>query len=142
MKGRLHHAVPGWVPDGETFHIRIRAESPDLVQQASLAHALLSSVEHYQASARWRCRLFLLMPDHLHALISFPREPGMSDTIRAWKTYHARAHDIRWQSGYFDHRLRSEDELSAKAHYIRQNPVVKGLRATPEAWPWTWEPKP
>ena len=137
MKGRLYHAIPGWVPDGEVFHIRIRAESPDLTC-ASVAHALLTSVGHYQASGRWHCPLFLLMPDHLHALISFPREPGMSDTVRAWKTYHARQHGIRWQSGYFDHRIRSEDELTAKAHYIRQNPVVKGLCAVPEAWPWKW----
>lgn len=48
----------------------------------------------------------------------------MSDTIRAWKAYHARVHDIRWQSGFFDHRLRNEDELTAKTHFIRQNPVV------------------
>ena len=139
MKGRLYHAIPGWVPDGEVFHIRLRAESPDLTQ-APVASTLLASVEHYQTTSRWHCRLFLLMPDHLHALLSFPRVPGMSDTIRAWKAYHTRHHDIQWQSGYFDHRLRNNDELTAKAHYIRQNPVVKALCSTPEEWPWKWEP--
>ena len=125
------------MPDGSLFHIRIRALNGDLTS-TPLTAALLASVGYYHERGRWHCRLFLLMPDHLHALLSFPIEPGMSQTIRAWKAYHARVHGLVWQDGYFDHRLRNEAEIDAKAHYIRANPVVKGLCATPQDWPHTW----
>jgi len=97
---------------------------------------LLDSVIEYQRQHLWWVRVFLLMPDHLHALMAFPRAAGMSGTIRQWKAFHARWNGIAWQSGYFDHRIRSSKSLSEKASYIRQNPVVKGLCATAHDWPW------
>ena len=27
------------------------------------------------------------MPDHLHAIMAFPREPGMATTIKNWKKF-------------------------------------------------------
>ena len=80
------------------------------------------------------------MPDHLHALIAFPREEAMSRVVHDWKSWHKRTHGIEWQDGYFDHRIRSENEFELKAHYIRRNPVVKGLCARAEDWPWVCEP--
>lgn len=136
-KGRLYHTVPGWVSDGSVFHLRGRALSPDLTSPP-LAEKLLQSVAFYHETQRWSCRLFLLMPDHWHALISFPREPGMSETMRAWKAYQTRTLKIIWQEGYFDHRLRNDAELDAKHAYIRANPVVKGLCVEPDDWPWSW----
>jgi REP element-mobilizing transposase RayT len=97
---------------------------------------LLDSVRKYHEAGRWWCHLFLLMPDHLHALLSVPRATGMSATVRLWKSYHARINQVRWQDGYFDHRIRNTQELDEKDHYIRQNPVVKGLCGTPGDWPW------
>ncbi|MBP6507456.1 MAG: transposase [Opitutaceae bacterium] len=137
-KGRLYHHTPGWVPEGETFHVRVRcdrAQTPVLTDPA-LADRLLESVGQYHATRRWWCGLFLLMPDHWHALLAFPREPGMSQTVRQWKSFQARRHGVRWQDGYFDHRIRGKEELAVKWHYIRQNPVVKGWCAQKEDWPW------
>ena len=103
---------------------------------ADVARALLDSVRKYHDDGHWWCRLFLLMPDHLHALLSFPRDAGMSATVRQWKSYHARINQVRWQDGYFDHRIRTGSELDEKDHYIRQNPVANGLCETPEDWSW------
>ncbi len=104
--------------------------------EPGLARLLLDSVRHYHTRNRWFCRLFLLMPDHLHALLAFPRDKAMSQVIKEWKSYHARQHQVVWQDGYFDHRIRSRTELERKADYIRQNPVVKGLVAQATDWRW------
>ncbi len=64
----------------------------------------------------------------------------MSAVIAAWKAFHAKHNGIHWQEGYFDHRLRSDDEVTLKAHYSRMNPVVKKLCECPEDWPWVSEP--
>jgi REP element-mobilizing transposase RayT len=139
---RLHHGVPHWVESGaRLFHIRIAADREKQkvpLTANALAQTLLDSARFYDARQRWHITLFLLMPDHLHALLSFPTDESMSRVVGDWKHFQTREHGIIWQPGYFDHRLRNDErgaQLSAKLHYIRQNPVVAGLCAKPEEWP-------
>ena len=140
--GRLHHDVPGWVDDGAAFHIRVRAKRGTTIIDADgiKPRAILEATRHYHEHRRWFCRLMLVMPDHLHAVITFPPGGRMSTVIGEWKSYLAKASGVRWQSDYFDHRLRSRKEADECWHYIRQNPVRAGLVATLEAWPWVWSP--
>jgi putative transposase len=128
------------VKDGALFHIRIRVaptQQTSLVEPA-LASALLKAAAEYHASGRWWCELFLLMPDHLHALLAFPRESGMSVVVRNWKRGAARIQGVHWQDNFFDHRIRSKPEAQEKWLYIRRNPAVKGLCAREEDWPYRW----
>ncbi|MCF7688183.1 MAG: hypothetical protein K9N01_07760 [Cephaloticoccus sp.] len=95
---------------------------------------------HRHASEVWFMRLFLLMPDHVHALVSFPQEANLLTSVRQWKNYVARMQGIKWQRDFFEHRLRNAESWEEKAHYIRQNPVRAGLIANAEAWAYRWEP--
>jgi REP element-mobilizing transposase RayT len=141
IHGKLHHKTPGWVPEGERFHIRMSIKSDGLcLTTKELAPRLLESACFYHQHRRWYARLFLLMPDHLHAILSFPRDSSMSRVVGEWKKYHARQSHVDWQDNYFDHRLRNDEEFIEKAHYIRMNPVRKGLATRPEDWPWIVEP--
>ena len=74
------------------------------------------------------------MPDHLHAIIAFPREPGMQTTVRNWKKFVAGKHGVKWQRDFSDHRLRDHHELEEKTSYILMNPVRKGLCERAEDW--------
>jgi putative transposase len=138
--GRLHHRVPGWVKDGAMFHVRVRAEASSCppLTEPSLADELLKAARRYHDLRHWWCELFLLMPDHAHAMLVFPREPGMSETLRNWKRGTTRFQHVSWQDGYFDHRLRNEQESRETWAYIRRNPVVKGVCAAEDDWPWWW----
>jgi len=80
------------------------------------------------------------MPDHLHAIIAFPREPGMKTTMADWKRYVAVKYNVQWQRDFFDHRLRDEHQLNEKTSYILANPVRKGLCQRPEDWKWVFRP--
>ena len=80
------------------------------------------------------------MPDHLHALLAFAPGKEMSRVIGEWKRYHGLKQSVCWQEGYFDHRLRNENQLDLKYQYILNNPVAKGLCARPEEWPWWISP--
>ena len=138
LRGSLHHGVPSWVKPDAIFHIRIRClpETPKPLTDEQLALPLLESVRHYVTIRNWYCHLFLLMPDHLHALIFFPRDKRMSRVVGDWKKYHYRVHGVLWQDNYFDHRIRNEAELRKTEEYIRRNPVAKGLCNKSEDWPW------
>ena len=80
------------------------------------------------------------MPDHLHALVACPRDEDLAKMVATWKRFTAHDAGIAWQKGFFDHRLRNDESLQEKAHYIRMNPVRKGLVAQPEDWPYVWSP--
>ena len=143
---RLHHRVPHWVEPGALFHIRIRLErekGQKALTDPALGQTILDSAKFYEAKMRWHITLFLLMPDHLHAVLSFARSESMSEVIRDWKRFHTRVNHVIWQDGYFDHRLRADErgtQLTAKLNYIRQNPVVAGLCVRVEDWPWIIDP--
>ena len=139
---RLHHAVPAWVSAGSFFHVRLRVAPINFhpLTQPEIAWTLLDSVRHYHVHFRWHCRLFLVMPDHAHALLAFPLKSRMSRVIGDWKHYAAHRLGIRWQTNYFDHRIRSDPSLAEKHTYILHNPVAKGLCAREADWPWVWKP--
>jgi putative transposase len=75
------------------------------------------------------------MPDHVHALLAVPSGESLPMAVRAWKSYQTKTHGIQWQTGFFDHRLRSDESEQEKTDYIRMNPVRAGLVANPDDWP-------
>lgn len=138
--------MPPWVEPGALFHVRIaldREKEQKALTNPALAQEILDSAKFYEGRLRWHITLFLLMPDHLHAMLSFARDQPMSEVIRDWKRFHARTNDVLWQEGYFDHRLRADErgaQISTKMNYIRQNPVAAGLCASAQEWPWIIDP--
>jgi REP-associated tyrosine transposase len=143
---RLYHRVPHWVEPGAVFHIRIRLDREKeqwALTDPSLAPPILDSARFYEAKMWWHITLFLLMPDHVHTVLSFARDESMSEVIRDWKRFHKRTNHVTWQEGYFDHRLRLDErgtQLSAKLDYIRDNPVTAGSCVKAEDWPWVIDP--
>jgi len=134
---RLHHRKPDWVSNHSIYHIRIRCErdGAKLLTDAQTSREILSSVAEYEEQGKWSCHLFLLMPDHLHALLGFGHDRGMSEVIRNWKRARKKFQNVLWQDNYFDHRIRSAASYSETFAYIERNPVALGLCKFPEEWP-------
>ena len=80
---KLSHTVPQWVPEGSRFFITIKCLPPGKNQlcQAGIGNGVLAAMAHNRENHLWHCCLCLLMPDHLHAILSFPREPGMKTLV-------------------------------------------------------------
>jgi len=136
----LPHDIPAWVRDGAVYFITICA-TPRATNQLCLPERAMKfweSMNYRQARGEWWVYLLVLMPDHLHVLMSFARTPGMRRSITQWKRYVARELHVHWQDGFFDHRLRNDESWQEKAHYIRMNPVRAGLVERAENWPYTW----
>jgi putative transposase len=105
-----------------------------------MAAHLWSSMTYRETLGQWELHACVLMPDHLHMLVSAASDPGLASIVSAWKRYTARRFAIRWQRDFFEHRLRHDESVTEKAEYIRQNPVRAGLVARPEDWPYIWDP--
>jgi putative transposase len=142
QRGRLPHEVPSWVAEGSFFFITINCETRGANQLCRVGpgDAVLAAAAHNHDKLAWHCRLMLLMPDHLHAIIAFPREPGLKETIINWKHYLATHQKIEWQRDFFDRRLRNHHEEQEKISYILMNPVRRGLCERAEDWPWVYRP--
>ena len=100
-----------------------------------------------------RSHAFVIMPDHVHWLLSLTGERRLFDVVRATKAIASRT--IRriaphlegevWQRGYYEHELRHECEIKAQARYIVANPLRAELVARITEYPWwfaEWAPHP
>ena len=141
-RGQPPHNTPQWIEADAPFFITIccNGKGENQLCLPEIGSKLLQSAEFYHTKLRWNCVLMLLMPDHLHAIMTFPRDPGMKRTISDWKHYQSRFHNVLWQRDFFDHHLRNHHEEAEKLDYIVMNPVRKGLCERAEDWVWVYRP--
>jgi putative transposase len=132
----LSHEPPSWLEPGSVFFITICCyrRGENLLCNPVIGGLLTDAANYYHAQGRWYLLLFVLMPDHLHMLVSFPRHESMSRVVRSWKIFTSRVAKVRWQRDFFDHRIRREESLRDKASYILGNPVRAGLVTEPNDW--------
>ncbi len=146
MAGRksLPHDPPLWIdPSREVYFITVncRRRGANSLCNKLIARQMFESIEHRNRTGIWWARLFLLMPDHVHALLSFPPDKRFAEIIRDWKKWTSRQSGVEWQHDWFDHRLRAEEGLREKTDYILNNPLRAGLTDKAENWPWVWMPE-
>ena len=133
----LPHHSPSWVdPAASDYFVTINCQRRGTNQFClpTIGEELLKSARVYYDQRKWFPALFLLMPDHLHMLVSFGRDQDMSKVVISWKRYVATKYQVGWQRGFFEHRLRGAEILDEKAAYILQNPVRAGLVRAVSEW--------
>jgi len=117
----LPHDVPPWVEDGSIYFVTICCQKRGLNQLCTdnVSSIVIESVAFRQTRLDCHVRLLVLMPDHLHMLVSFPRDLDLRKIIAGWKSLVARKTGVHWQRDFFDHRLRQNESLAEKEAYIR-----------------------
>lgn len=89
---------------------------------------------------KWRVMAVVVMPDHMHCIISPGEDRSLSvgDFASGFKRLLRQAlgkQEWEWQRGCFDRLLRSDENLHNKWTYVWQNPVRAGLVKNAEDWP-------
>jgi REP-associated tyrosine transposase len=97
---------------------------------------------------------FVVMPNHVHLLISEPKQGTIATVIQSLKVASFRYHKTHicqqkadmghkiesspfWQRRYYDRNVRDHEEFINDLKYIHRNPVKRGLVEKPEDWPWS-----
>ena len=101
--------------------------------------------EHALEQARVKYEFFVygyvVMPEHVHLLVSEPEQCTLATAIKAIKQSVARRRvktgEHFWQGRYYDFNVGTPQKKIEKLKYIHRNPVHRGLVARPEDWPWT-----
>jgi putative transposase len=82
---------------------------------------------------------YVVMPEHVHLLVSEPEHGLLADAIHDLKLSIAkRLHaGVFWQKRYYDRNVRNEQEFREKLRYTHRNPVKRGLVKEPGDWKWS-----
>ncbi len=82
---------------------------------------------------------YVVMPEHVHLLVSEPKKALLSKAIQALKLSVTVQSVQRpfWQARYYDFNVHNEEKRVEKLRYMHRNPVVRGLVEKPEDWPWS-----
>jgi putative transposase len=100
-----------------------------------------------------RCVGFVIMPDHVHAVVWFAVPDELSHFMKQWKQRssvqikrlvrsrliaYSQTFDTKepvWQARYYDFRILSDMKFTEKLAYVHDNPVRAGLVVNPCDWP-------
>jgi putative transposase len=113
-----------------------------LFQVTETAETVIEVLLRYRAQDAYRLHEFVLMPNHLHILLT----PGPTTTLEkamqlikggsSYEIHKRRGNRTEiWQGGFHEQTIRNERDLQNKVEYIRANPVVAKLVSRPEQWP-------
>jgi putative transposase len=135
-----------------TFGCDRRRRLLDLDQPKRIVLGVLDQ-EIKRAAAR--CVGFVVMPDHVHAIVWFPRVNSLSGFMHEWKRHSSRLirewyidqklnyfdeaefGDRFWTPKYFSFEIESHRKLEEKLEYMHLNPVRAGLVKRAVDWPWS-----
>jgi REP-associated tyrosine transposase len=121
-----------------------------------------SALERVRCSYRLDLYGYVIMPEHVHLLLSEPNYPtqakiGLEWATRDWLTkpqQYTLADALKslkqgvsrrllgpaehfWQKRYYDFNIRNYPQFVEKLRYIHRNPVKRGLCDHPEDWQWS-----
>jgi putative transposase len=118
----------------------------------------LSALEETRQRYRFVIVSYVVMPEHIHLLITEPEMGTPSTVMQVLKQRTARAllskckrtdprqHNLFphkaqrrafWQARFYDFNVWTTKKRVEKLRYMHRNPVKRGLANTPEQWRWS-----
>ena len=91
VRKRLYHSVP-WRIDSPEFFLTICCAQPGInhLCRKSVASVVIGAAENYHLKRLWNLELVVLMPDHLHAIVSTGDRHSLEALVKSWKGWTAK----------------------------------------------------
>jgi putative transposase len=100
----------------------------------SYARLFLKTIYGYRRQGRFELHAFVLMPEHVHVLLTPASSVTLERSIQFIKGGYSHALGVElgrkreiWQRGFTDHRIRDAGDFNIHCDYIHKNPVKRGL---------------
>ncbi len=113
-----------------------------LLARPELADLVVQALHHHED--RYVLHDFVVMPNHVHLLLTPGPVQTLSDILHGIKSWTAQEINVLlgrsgvlWQRESFDRVARDDDEMQRLAAYIRHNPVKAGLSAEEAGFRWS-----
>ena len=107
----------------------------------SSRNTFLNSLELTRRRYKLEVRGYVVMPEHVHLLVSEPLDHGvpLSKALLSLKLSVAKRLTPRpfWHTRYYDFNVFTHNKRVEKLKYMHRNPVTRGLVRRPEDWSWS-----
>lgn len=82
---------------------------------------------------------YVIMPEHVHLLLSEPKLKPLSTALAILKRSVSRSRPEKpfWLARYYDFNVSENDKMLERLKYIHRNPVHRGLVTKPEEYQWS-----
>lgn len=114
---------------------------------SAMRDLFVATLEQTRRRFSFRVYGFVVMPEHVHLLVSEPDRARLSNAIQSLKIAVAKRSAATrnfegeraplWYKRYYDRNIRSYSDFVEKLRYIHQNSVKRGLCNAPEEWEWS-----
>ncbi len=112
-----------------------------LLDTVAARQTLERALERIRRSFGLQVYGYVVMPDHVHLLLSEPDRDTLANALKSLKQGVARrligTREHFWQKRYYDFNIRDYKQFLEKLRYIHRNPVRGGLCGRPEDWEWS-----
>ena len=105
-------------------------------------NVFLEMLEDARQKYLFRVAGYVVMPEHVHLLVSEPQIGTPSTVLQVVKQRTARKiHDVirgqMWQRRFYDFNVFTQEKVTEKLFYMHENPVKRGLVLSAEEWSWS-----
>jgi putative transposase len=104
----------------------VTAQRRRLFQVSDTAEMFLATIEAYRARGRFALHAFVVMPEHVHLLVTPAPEVALEKVAQLIKGgFSFRLKSVRdvWERGYDSRRITDGEHFDACRRYIEENPV-------------------
>jgi putative transposase len=118
------------------FVTTVTAQRLPVFRRDTIANLLIDTIAHYRDQQKLLLHEFVVMPDHLHLLITPAENISLERVMQFIKGGFAfrYARGPVWQASFTNHRVHDLEDYERHREYIRLNPVRARLVATPESY--------
>lgn len=120
-------------PPGTYFTTFITWQRRRLFVVEPYVRLFLKTLYSYKRQGRFQLHAFVLMPEHVHLLLTPASDVTLERAIQLIKGGYSHAFGLEfrgqevWQRGFTDHRIRDAEDFARHREYIHQNPVKRRL---------------
>src|SRR5215471_19921622 len=128
-------------PEPRSADSQRRAAVPPLLSDERIANLFVDALRDGERLRKYDLHAWVVMSNHVYLVLQ-PHQalPGVMRWLKSRTAVRAnrvlgRTGQRFWQRDYFDHRVRSDEELASIIECVEAHPVTSGLVAHPEQWP-------
>jgi putative transposase len=122
------------------FVTTITAGRLPIFRRETTARLLLDTLAHYREQRRFLLHEFVIMPDHIHVLLTPAADVSLEKAMQFIKggfSYRLKFRGPVWQQSFTNHRVRDSRDYEHHRGYIRMNPVRARLAERAEEYPYS-----
>ena len=122
------------------FVMTVTAHRQPIFRRDAVARLLIDTLAHYRDERKYLLHEFVVMPDHLHALLTPAPEISLERAMQFIKggfSFRLKSCPPVWQASFSNHRVRDWEDYEHHREYVRMNPVRARLAVRAEAYPYS-----